>query len=333
MGVLAPTNGPVKVLTHTGPPVTADGIFTKGSQAMDTSDVLYVCTASGTPGTWVSVSGGGGGSVSSVFTRTGAVVAASGDYSVGQVTGAAPLASPALTGTPTAPTASVGDSSTQLATDAFVAAAIAPLAPLASPALTGSPTAPTQTPGDNTTKLATDAFVAAAIAPLAPLASPALTGSPTAPTQSPGDNSTKIATDAFVAAAIVAARPIGALVSTSETSNSTSYANLTTPGPAVTVTTLTTALVLLSASLDESGTDFIYMSFAVSGASTIAAVDARAAVTIVAGPNSQHPTESAAFWVTGLTAGANTFTAKYRVGGASTGTWANRNITVIPGPT
>ena len=164
MGVLAPTNGPVKLLTHTGPPVTADGIFTQGSQAMDTLDVLYVCTASGTPGTWVTVTAGGGGSVSSVFTRTGAVVATSGDYSVGQVTGAAPLASPAFTGSPTAPTQTPGDNTTKIATDAFVAAAIAPLAPLASPALTGSPTAPTQTPGDNTTKLATDAFVATAIA-------------------------------------------------------------------------------------------------------------------------------------------------------------------------
>jgi Lower baseplate protein N-terminal domain len=41
--------------------------------------------------------------VASVFGRTGAVVAASGDYSVGQVTGAAPLASPTFTGTPTVP--------------------------------------------------------------------------------------------------------------------------------------------------------------------------------------------------------------------------------------
>lgn len=39
--------------------------------------------------------------------------------------GAAPLASPALTGTPTAPTAAVGVSTTQLATTAFVAAEIA----------------------------------------------------------------------------------------------------------------------------------------------------------------------------------------------------------------
>lgn len=37
----------------------------------------------------------------------------------------APLASPALTGTPTAPTATAGNSSTQLATTAFVAAAVA----------------------------------------------------------------------------------------------------------------------------------------------------------------------------------------------------------------
>ena len=43
------------------------------------------------------------GAVTSVFGRTGAVVAASGDYSVAQVTGAAPLASPTFTGTPLVP--------------------------------------------------------------------------------------------------------------------------------------------------------------------------------------------------------------------------------------
>ncbi len=41
--------------------------------------------------------------VTSVFGRTGAVVAGSGDYSVAQVTGAAPLASPTFTGTPIVP--------------------------------------------------------------------------------------------------------------------------------------------------------------------------------------------------------------------------------------
>jgi hypothetical protein len=58
--------------------------------------------------------------VTSVFGRTGAVVAASGDYSVAQVTGAAPLASPAFTGTATGVTASAGDNSTKLATTAYV---------------------------------------------------------------------------------------------------------------------------------------------------------------------------------------------------------------------
>lgn len=42
-------------------------------------------------------------------------------------------------------------------------------APLASPALTGSPTAPTQSGGDTSTKIATDAFVAAAVAARVPL--------------------------------------------------------------------------------------------------------------------------------------------------------------------
>ena len=41
--------------------------------------------------------------VTSVFGRTGAVAATSGDYTVGQVTGAAPLASPTFTGTITGP--------------------------------------------------------------------------------------------------------------------------------------------------------------------------------------------------------------------------------------
>ncbi|MDA7086509.1 tail fiber protein [Pseudomonas sp. SA3-5] len=85
----------------------------------------------------------------------------------------APLASPALTGTPTAPTAAAGANTTQLATTAFVAAvkslldaAIVLKAPLASPALTGTPTAPTAAQATNNTQLATTAFVKAAIAAL-----------------------------------------------------------------------------------------------------------------------------------------------------------------------
>jgi hypothetical protein len=70
----------------------------------------------------------------------------------------APLASPGLTGTPTAPTAPFGTSTIQIATTAFVATNYAPLA---SPALTGTPTAPTAAAVTNTTQLATTAFVKA----------------------------------------------------------------------------------------------------------------------------------------------------------------------------
>lgn len=46
--------------------------------------------------------------VTSVFGRTSAIVATSGDYSVGQITGAAPTASPSFTGTVTLPTGLTG---------------------------------------------------------------------------------------------------------------------------------------------------------------------------------------------------------------------------------
>lgn len=83
-------------------------------------------------------------------------------------------------------------------------------APLASPALTGNPTAPTQSPGNDSTRLATTAFVTAAITVLnaaltaainlkAPLASPGFSGTPTTPTPaSASDSSTKIPNTSWV---------------------------------------------------------------------------------------------------------------------------------------
>ena len=96
--------------------------------------------------------------VTSVAGKTGAVTLV-----VGDVSGAAPLASPTFTGTPAAPTASAGTSTTQLATTAFVTTADNLKANLASPAFTGTPTAPTATAGTNTTQIATTAFVTAAV--------------------------------------------------------------------------------------------------------------------------------------------------------------------------
>lgn len=58
--------------------------------------------------------------VTSVAGKTGAVT-----LTIDNVSGAAPLASPALTGTPTAPTPAAGSNTTQVATAAFVMAAVA----------------------------------------------------------------------------------------------------------------------------------------------------------------------------------------------------------------
>jgi len=68
----------------------------------------------------------------------------------------APLASPSLTGVPTAPTAAAATSTTQIATTAFVDTSFAKLA---SPAFTGTPTAPTAASGSNDTTVATTGFV------------------------------------------------------------------------------------------------------------------------------------------------------------------------------
>lgn len=116
----------------------------------------------------------------------------------------APLASPAFTGTPSLPTGttgvtqSAGNSSTALATTAFVTTADNLKAPLASPTFTGIPAAPTATPGTNTTQLATTAFVTALGALKANLAGPTFTGVPAAPTPLQGTNTTQLATTAYV---------------------------------------------------------------------------------------------------------------------------------------
>jgi len=78
--------------------------------------------------------------------------------------GYALLASPTFTGTPTLPTGTIAttqtaaDSSTKLATTAFVTTADNLKANLASPTLTGTPLAPTATAGTSTTQIATTAF-------------------------------------------------------------------------------------------------------------------------------------------------------------------------------
>lgn len=109
-------------------------------------------------------------------------------------------ASPTLTGTPKAPTAPAGNNSTQLATTAFVQAALVALingAPATLDTLKEIAAAINNDPNFSTT-------INNALALKAPLASPALTGVPTAPTAAQTVNNTQIATTAFVKAALAA---------------------------------------------------------------------------------------------------------------------------------
>lgn len=109
-------------------------------------------------------------------------------------------ASPTFTGTPKAPTAAAGNNTTQLATTAFVQAALIALvngAPATLDTLKEIAAAINNDPNFSTT-------INNALALKAPLASPALTGTPTAPTAAQTVNNTQIATTAFVKSALAA---------------------------------------------------------------------------------------------------------------------------------
>lgn len=118
-------------------------------------------------------------------------------------------------------------------------------------------------------------------------------------------------------------------VLTEQTTTSTSYANLATSGPAVTLTTGVRALVIISASLRNTSTNSCFMSVTVSGATTSAATDDRALRWRDGTGSDGEAQMSHAYMFTALTAGSNTFTAKYRVIGG-TGTFRNRHLMVIP---
>lgn len=111
-------------------------------------------------------------------------------------TSRAPLASPALTGVPTAPTAAAGTNTTQLATTAFVQQEIAGDLATAAPLMAGAAAVGVAT------KLAREDHRHPTDTTRAPLASPAFTGTPTAPTAAVGTNNTQLASTAFVQAAV-----------------------------------------------------------------------------------------------------------------------------------
>lgn len=118
-----------------------------------------------------------------------------------------------------------------------------------------------------------------------------------------------------------------ATISTDQSTTSTSYADLATPGPAVTVNIGANgaALVIIQGGPYGAATQKI-MSYAISGANTASPVDEKG----VRNDNAAYQGGmTAVSLLTGLTAGSTTFTCKYKTA-SGTANFYNRTIIVIP---
>lgn len=150
----------------------------------------------------------------------------------------------------------------------------------------------------------------------------------TAPAKATASGQMFVATGAN---SIAARTPSGATVATMQATVSVTYADLTTPGPIVTVTTGTKAIVSIAATMGQtaSSTVILKASYAVSGATTIAASDAWAVVRdgITFANDIRY---GITHFVDTLNPGANTFTMKYAASATTTNNFSNRTIVVIP---
>jgi len=129
--------------------------------------------------------------------------------------------------------------------------------------------------------------------------------------------------------------PLAGYVATNESTVSTTYAALTTVGPAVTVVIGANGLALVSlygkfAQTSNQGT--AAMGFSVSGASTQAAADNYSLMfTRATGDDADNQRIGATFLLTGLTPGSTTFTCLYkRLTATGTSFFADRRIAVVP---
>lgn len=118
-----------------------------------------------------------------------------------------------------------------------------------------------------------------------------------------------------------------ATVATSQSTSSATYADLATGGPAVTLTTGTKALVIFGAYMYGASTNTAYCSVAVSGATNVSASDSWA-VSHDSTTANYGGTRYRAYLFTGLVAGSNTFTLKYR-SSSSSATYVDRYIVVM----
>ena len=155
----APINSPA----FTGVPTAPTAAVGTNTLQLATTAYVLAAVAAGTAG------------VSTFNSRSGAVTLLAADLSAA---GGALLASPALTGTPSAPTATAATSTTQIATTAFVHAAL-PVASAAAPLMDGTAAAGASAAwsrGDHVHPTDTSRAAATALANYLPLAGGTLTG-------------------------------------------------------------------------------------------------------------------------------------------------------------
>lgn len=146
--------------------------------------------------------------------------------------------------------------------------------------------------------------------------------------QTSGAVSTAALAAASVTPAKLATGGTQVTVTTNETTTSTSYVDLTTPGPNTTVNIGPNGLALLiwSAGMSNSGANLNIITYSISGATTVAAADSNG--TLQSGGTSFFEMSYAKL-VTGLNAGSTTFTMKYKASGG-TANFQRRLLTVIP---
>lgn len=138
-----------------------------------------------------------------------------------------------------------------------------------------------------------------------------------------------------VTASKLATGAASATVATSQATTSSTYADLATVGPSVTVVIGVNGMALVIPRLEgvASGAPAGQgwrSAVVVSGANTIAANDNRSIGNIYLDATGDSEIHSQGLLYTGLTPGSTTFKLQYRVMGGVTGTFVDRNLAVIP---
>jgi hypothetical protein len=161
------------------------------------------------------------------------------------------------------------------------------------------------------------------------------TGTDTSAVLAVGANGTTLVADSSEATGLKWQAPAGgsynvanARVDAEETTTSDSFGNLTTSGPAVTITTGTKVLVMCTSYIYGPNGSAGTMDFDISGATSRSASGTTRLAGSNEGQGSSIGTRSTTVTYLTVTAGSNTFTAKYFKRGTSA-TFDNRTITVF----